>query len=93
MPIKKSELYSSLWASCDKLRGGMDASQYKDYILELGKKPPRCLEYIVVHEMVHLLERHHNDRFRALMNQFLPHWQTLRDELNHEPLGHAEWEY
>src|SRR5258706_5130400 len=35
MPIKKSELYSSLWASCDELRGGMDASQYKDYILVL----------------------------------------------------------
>ena len=35
MPIKKSELYSSLWASCDELRGGMDASQYKDYVLVL----------------------------------------------------------
>jgi hypothetical protein len=33
MPIKKSDLYSSLWASCDELRGGMDASQYKDYVL------------------------------------------------------------
>ena len=35
MPIKKSELYSSLWASCDELRGGMDASRYKDYVLVL----------------------------------------------------------
>ena len=35
MAVKKSQLYSSLWASCDKLRGGMDASQYKDYILTL----------------------------------------------------------
>src|SRR5438270_8346971 len=35
MPLKKSELYSSLWASCDELRGGMDASQYKDYVLVL----------------------------------------------------------
>ena len=35
MPIKKSELYSSLWKSCDELRGGMDASQYKDYVLVL----------------------------------------------------------
>src|SRR3989338_5273853 len=35
MPIKKSELYSSLWSSCDELRGGMDASQYKDYVLVL----------------------------------------------------------
>src|SRR5258707_4641943 len=35
MPLKKSELYSSLWSSCDELRGGMDASQYKDYVLVL----------------------------------------------------------
>ena len=35
MALKKSELYSSLWSSCDELRGGMDASQYKDYVLVL----------------------------------------------------------
>jgi len=61
--------------------------------LELAKKSPRCLEYILVHEMVHLLERLHNDRFRALMNRFLPQWQFLRDELNREPLAHENWEY
>jgi predicted metal-dependent hydrolase len=61
--------------------------------LELAKKSPRCLEYIVVHEMVHLLERLHTDRFRALMNQFLPQWQLIRDELNREPLAHEDWEY
>jgi predicted metal-dependent hydrolase len=61
--------------------------------LELAKKPSRCLEYILVHEMVHLLERHHNDRFRTLMNQFLPQWQLIRDELNREPLAHEDWEY
>ena len=61
--------------------------------LELAKKSPLCLEYIIVHELVHLLERHHNDRFRALMNQFLPGWQLIRDELNREPLAHEDWEY
>jgi predicted metal-dependent hydrolase len=40
--------------------------------LELAKKPPECLEYILVHEMVHLLERYHNDHFVALMNHFMP---------------------
>ena len=40
MALKKSELYSSLWASCDELRGGMDASQYKDYVLTLVRHPP-----------------------------------------------------
>jgi predicted metal-dependent hydrolase len=61
--------------------------------LELIKKPASCLEYIVVHEMVHLLERRHNDRFVALMDRFMPQWRLLRDELNQAPLGHATWEY
>lgn len=61
--------------------------------LELAKKSPACLEYIVVHELVHLLERLHNDRFRALMDRFLPQWQFLRDELNREPLAHEDWDY
>lgn len=61
--------------------------------LELVKKPPRCLEYIVVHEMVHLLERKHNDRFIGLMDQFLPQWRLIRAELNREPLGHEAWGY
>ena len=51
------------------------------------------IEYIIVHEMVHLLERHHNDRFTAYMNQFMPQWPFFRDELNKAPLGHAEWDY
>ena len=61
--------------------------------LELAKKPVQCLEYIIVHEMVHLLERHHNDRFQALMDQFMPKWRLHRDELNQTPLGHERWEY
>ncbi len=61
--------------------------------LELAKKPPLCLEYIVVHEMVHLLERHHNERFVALLGQFIPKWRLHRDELNEAPLAHEEWEY
>ena len=61
--------------------------------LELAKKPVRCLEYIIVHELVHLLERHHSDRFSAYMDQFLPRWRLYRAELNHSPLGHDIWEY
>src|SRR5258708_6020499 len=61
--------------------------------LELIKKPVHCLEYVVVHEMVHLLERHHNERFVTYMNGFLPQWQYYREELNQAPLGHASWEY
>jgi predicted metal-dependent hydrolase len=61
--------------------------------LELAKTSVRCLEYIIVHEMVHLLERNHNDRFTAYMNQFLPQWRLRRDELNRGPLAHETWDY
>ena len=61
--------------------------------LELAKKPPECLEYIVVHEMVHLLERIHNGRFIALMDQFMPKWRFHREELNRLPVRHERWRY
>lgn len=61
--------------------------------LELAKKPVECLEYIVVHEMVHLLERKHNERFIGYMDRFLPQWRSLRDLLNRFPLRHENWEY
>lgn len=61
--------------------------------LELAKKPPQCLEYVLVHEMVHLLERHHNDRFKGLMDQFMPQWRLYSDELNQAPLANEEWAY
>jgi predicted metal-dependent hydrolase len=54
--------------------------------LELAKKPPECLEYIVVHEMVHLLERKHNDRYRAFMDLYLPRWRVVKEELNRLPV-------
>ena len=59
--------------------------------LELAKKSPRCLEYVLVHEMVHLLERRHNDRFRSLLDQFIPDWRLRRAELNQSPLGDDDW--
>ncbi len=150
MAIKKSEIYRSLWASCDELRGSMDASQYKDYVLvmlfmklyrlqlktqitpliekwektigvtvqdwqvkqmktkwgacniekariwlnlELAKKTEECLEFIIVHELVHLLERHHNQRFQFLMTKYLPNWKQLKTELNKLPISHSDWSY
>ena len=50
--------------------------------LELIKQPPHCLEYVVVHELVHLLERQHNARFWQYMTQFMPNWQQYQRELN-----------
>ena len=75
------------WGSCNIERGRILLN------LELAKKPQHCLEYIIVHELVHLLERHHNDRFVALMDKFMPQWRLFRDELNAYPLKHEQWEY
>lgn len=60
---------------------------------DLGKKPRECLEYIVVHELVHLLEPTHNERFQQLMSKFMPDWQHRRQMLNILPVRHENWEY
>lgn len=74
--------------------GGCNIEQRRIWLnLELAKKPPQCLEYILVHEMAHLIERHHNDRFRELMDGFMPTWRLYRDELNKSPLAHEDWSY
>ena len=75
------------WGTCNPAAGRIWLN------LELIKKPVACLEYIIVHEMVHLLERRHNDRFVAYMDKFMPQWRLVRAELNQAPLGHATWEY
>jgi predicted metal-dependent hydrolase len=61
--------------------------------LELAKKPPECLEYLVVHEMVHIIEPSHNARFKALMDKYYPSWRVVRDELNRLPVRQEGWEY
>lgn len=61
--------------------------------LELAKKRPQCLEYILVHELAHLIERHHNDCFVAIMDKHLPQWRQRRQGLNSAPLGHDTWTY
>jgi predicted metal-dependent hydrolase len=61
--------------------------------LELAKKPPECLEYLVVHELVHLIVRRHDDRFHALMDRHLPRWRAVRKTLSAAPLANESWEY
>ncbi|MBI5193413.1 MAG: M48 family metallopeptidase [Nitrospirae bacterium] len=61
--------------------------------LELAKKPVECIEYVVVHEMVHLFVRLHNDRFKAYMDKFFPGWRFYKEELNKGPLRHEDWGY
>ena len=67
------------WGSCNAEAGRIWMN------LELAKKPASCLAYILVHEMVHFLER--------LMDRLMPQWRLHRDELNRAPLAHEDWEY
>ena len=75
------------WGSCSPARRSIRLNT------ELAKKPPKCLEYIVVHELLHLLEPTHNERFKALMRTFLPEWEARRRELNLLPVRHEDWSY
>jgi predicted metal-dependent hydrolase len=75
------------WGSCNTRVGRIRLNT------ELAKKPRECLEYVIVHELLHLLERTHNARFVAMMDRHLPHWRQLRQQLNTEPLAHEEWTY
>jgi len=60
---------------------------------ELAKKPKECLEYIVLHEMLHLLEPTHSGRFTSLLDQFMPQWRHYRNVLNDLPVRHERWSY
>ena len=75
------------WGSCSPSTLGIRLNT------DLVKKPRECLEYIVVHEMTHLLEPTHNARFVALMDRFMPKWQFYRQILNRLPVRHETWEY
>lgn len=61
--------------------------------LELAKKPIQCIEYLIVHEMIHLLERKHNEFFVNHMNNFMPNWKAYKNELNRLPVSHSDWNY
>ncbi|MBF6421094.1 M48 family metallopeptidase [Nocardia farcinica] len=73
------------WGSCNR------ETRNIWFNVELAKKHPDCLEYIVVHEMAHYFERNHGERFTSLMDQHLPDWRSRRDQLNAAPLGAEEW--
>lgn len=61
--------------------------------LELAKKQRHYIQYIIAHEMAHLLERRHNDRFIAYLDKFVPQWRLYKEELNHSPLGPTNWNH
>jgi predicted metal-dependent hydrolase len=73
------------WGTCSTETGRISLN------LELAKKPIQCLEYIIAHELVHLIERRHNDLFVSLMSEYLPQWRLHRQLLNDTPLAHEIW--
>jgi predicted metal-dependent hydrolase len=91
MGIAVSRLYvqrmKTKWGSCNHRSGSIRLNT------DLVRKPRECLEYIVVHEMAHLLEPTHNARFISLMDQYMPKWQSHREVLNRLPVRHERWDY
>jgi hypothetical protein len=75
------------WGSCSSTRRTIRLNT------ELAKKPRESLEYLVLHEMVHLVEPTHNARFTALMDQHMPQWKQRRQGLNRLPVSHATWDH
>ncbi len=91
MGVKVERLFvqkmKTKWGSCN---AGANSIRLNT---ELAKKSPECLEYILVHEMVHLLVRRHDDRFNGLMDRHMPNWKLVRQTLNAAPLAYANWSY
>ena len=75
------------WGSCN-------SEQKRIWLnLELAKKSPQCLEYVLVHEIIHILEPKHSDRFFELLDEYMPTWRIHRDTLDKPPLVHVDWDY
>jgi predicted metal-dependent hydrolase len=75
------------WGSCNHRAASIRLNT------DLARKPRECLEYIIVHEMAHLVEPTHNDHFATLMDHAMPKWKFYRDLLNQLPLRHENWDY
>jgi predicted metal-dependent hydrolase len=73
------------WGGCNHRRGNIRLNT------ELAKKPKDLLEYVIVHEMIHLREPTHSERFYTLIDKYYPNWREARAELNELPLGAEKW--
>lgn len=73
-------LMKTKWGSCNTVRKTMQ------FNLELAKQPIECIEYVVVHELAHLIERSHGPRFKAVLDHYMPGWRHLQDKLHKQPV-------
>jgi predicted metal-dependent hydrolase len=87
--VKPSKVFvqrmKTKWGSCNH------RAKHLRFNSELAKKPKKLLEYIIVHELAHLLEPTHNERFFALLSQHYPNWREVREQLNELPLASEDW--
>ena len=93
---KKIGIQSKAWG-IKKMKTRWGTCNYKDakilINLELVKKPMSCIEYVVVHELLHLIEKKHSDKFVALITKYIPKWRSIKEELNSFMLSYEEWKY
>src|SRR5579885_3095367 len=75
------------WGSCSRQASRVWLN------VELVKRPIECIRYVLLHELAHLIERHHDEHFIALMDRAMPNWRSIRDALNTGPLAHEHWRY
>lgn len=91
MRVKVKKLFvqrmKTKWGACNPRTGAIRLNT------DLAKKPPECLEYLIVHELAHLIEPTHNARFQSVMDLFMPEWKHHRDSLNRLPVRHEDWEH
>lgn len=75
------------WGTCNHKAGRILLN------LELAKKPLACLEYVIVHELLHMIEKKHNENFVNMLVKYIPKWRSIKEELNQSMLTHEEWNY
>ena len=73
---------STKWGTCSIKTGKIWIN------LQLAKKTPECLEYVILHELIHLEEKNHNERFVAKMDNYMPNWRIIRKSLNDQILDY-----
>lgn len=91
LAVKVNKLFiqrmKTRWGSCNPQKG------YVRLNTHIAKKPEQCLEYLLLHEMLHIIEPTHNERFKTLLERFMPHWEHYRRILNQLPVSHESWRY
>jgi predicted metal-dependent hydrolase len=80
----QTKYMTTRWGTCNTKTGKLW------FNLQLAKKTPDCLEYVVLHELIHLIEKHHNEHFISLMDSYMPMWREVKATLNGQTLDYME---